>query len=106
MTSRSGDRDLLRWRLKLLIADLFRVDILEPAEISDDEQLLGADIGLDSLDLVELAIYVEEEYGITIHIGEEWSRAFANIASLADFIHPRLPAQAVRRALVQPESEW
>jgi acyl carrier protein len=86
----------LRRQLKLLVADLFRPDILDPAKISDHERLFGGDLGLDSLDLVELSICIEESFGITLHDGAEWSRVFSSIASLADFIHPCPPEPAFR----------
>src|SRR5438876_407204 len=81
-------------RLKHLIAALFRLDLAEPDNISDYEPLIGGRLGLDSLDALELAIRVEEEFGITIHTHEESHRAFASIASLTDFIHARAGARA------------
>lgn len=87
MKNQSFGQDLLPVRLKQLVVDLFRLDILEPANITDDETLFGGSLGLDSFDAVELALCIEEEFGIAI-CGREMSHsAFASIASLADFIH-------------------
>ena len=74
-------------RLKHLVADLFRLDISEPDSISDDAQLIGGSLGLDSLDALELAICIEEEFGLTIQSREDSQHAFASISNLAKFIH-------------------
>ena len=86
------DQDSLTEQLKQLIADQFRLDIREPAAISDHAPLIGGGLGLDSLDALELAMSVEEEFGIVIGSREESQQAFASIASLADFIRARTPA--------------
>ena len=93
-------RDFLPSRLKHLIAGLFRLNLAEPDKIPDDEPLIGGRLGLDSLDALELAMRVEEEFGITIHSQEESLRAFASIASLADFIHARTSTGAPQTAPV------
>ena len=78
-------------RLKHLIADLFRMDILEPDEISDCEPLVGGSLGLDSLDVLELAFCVEEEFCVTLYNLDGGLREFATIGRLADFIQARMP---------------
>ena len=57
--------------------------------MSDQEPLIGSGWGLDSLDALELAMCVEEEFGVTITSREESHRAFASIGDLADFIRSR-----------------
>jgi acyl carrier protein len=76
----------LRLRLKYLVAGMFRPDILEPERIADDEPLFGASFCLDSRDLLELALCVEEEFGVAIRGGTESLSDFASIASLTDSI--------------------
>ena len=80
------DRDVVRSRLKHLVADLFRLDILEPDKLSDEEPLMGGSLCLDSLDVLELALGVEEEFGIALHGGGEWTRTLPGIVNLADHI--------------------
>jgi acyl carrier protein len=89
--NRGPDQDLLLLRLKHRVAGLFRPDLLQPDRIGNDEVLMGGRLGLDSLDALELAICIEEEFGLALCGGEEWHRAFASIASLADFIHAGAP---------------
>jgi acyl carrier protein len=84
--NRCLNRDLLLSHLKHLVVDILRLDILEPNKIASDESLMGGNLCLDSLDALELAICVEEEFGVAICGGKESPRVFTNIASLADFI--------------------
>jgi len=91
VNKRSHARDSLLSRLKHLIADLFRMDILEPDEISDYEPLVGGSLGLDSLDVLELAFCVEEEFCVTLYNLDGALREFATIGRLADYIQARMP---------------
>lgn len=80
------DHDLLLARLKQIIADKFRFRESTAGKITRDEPLIGGRLGLDSLDALELGMYVEEEFGITIGSAAESRTAFASLGSLADFI--------------------
>lgn len=90
------DQDPLPSHLKHLIAVQFRLDLPEPDKIPDHAPLIGGNLGLDSLDALELAICLEEQFGITIHSQAESVHAFASIASLTDFIRARLAANSER----------
>ena len=67
------------------------MDILEPEEISDSEPLIGGSLGLDSLDVLELAFCVEEEFSVTLYRLDGSLREFSTIGRLADFIQARMP---------------
>ncbi len=94
-------------QLKQLVADLFRLDIVEADKISDYEPLIGVGLGVDSLDALDLALCIEEEFGITISSPEEAHLAFASITSLADFIQVRInPGISQRPHPVQRKNGW
>lgn len=76
------------------MADLFRLNLPDPDKIADDEALIGSQLGLDSLDALELAINVEEEFGVTFASHQEAGCAFASIASLATYIRDRRRADS------------
>jgi acyl carrier protein len=99
----------LRSHLKHLVAEMLGLDLLDPNTIANDEPLVGGSLGLDSLDVLELAICVEEEFGIAMCGGKESDRVFASIASLADFINTGArtsPAGVLRVARISQEGEF
>ena len=95
-----ADPDPIPSQLKRLIVDLFRLDISEPEKITDHAPLIGGSLGLDSLDALELAICLEEKFGITIQTREESQSAFASIDSLTSYIQRR--TQAIHSSPVKP----
>jgi len=97
MTNCGLHHDQLPSQLKHIVAALFRLDLLEPDEIADDEPLIGGSLGLDSLDALELAICIEEEFGLTVQSREDSQRVFASIASLAGFIRAQATTKPVPR---------
>ena len=59
----------------------------EPEEIAADASLFGDDgLGLDSLDALQMAVAVEEKWGVTIDetLGEQ---VFRNMQTIADHIN-------------------
>lgn len=94
---RSRDQTLLLSHVKRFMAEMFRLDILVPDDIADDEPLSGPTFDLDSLDMLELAVCVEEEFGIAIRHEEESRIVLGSIASLADFISGRTGAGQARQ---------
>ena len=87
--------DPLLTQLRQLIAARFRLAAGTTGALSVDEPLIGGSLGLDSLDALELAMDVEEKFGITLGSAAETRTAFASLASLADFIRHHPPQQPV-----------
>ena len=73
-------------RLKRLIIDLLRLEDVTPDDIRDDEPLVGAGLSLDSLDMLELVVRLEKDFGITLRSSEESKEAMASLASLVAYI--------------------
>lgn len=92
---RRHDRVRLRSQLKHLVADMFRLDVLMPDDIADDAPLVGGSLDLDSFELLELALCIEETFGIAVRRNEESRIARGSISDLADFIGVRMPAARV-----------
>ena len=71
-------------RLVNLLAEQFG---LEPEEISEDTDL--EELGADSVDLVELSMNLEEEFGIE-EMGEEDITSIHNVGDLVNYLRTQL----------------
>jgi acyl carrier protein len=62
-----------------------------PGGLADDEPLFGPDarLGLDSLDGLQVAMAVQERYGVRMLDSKETRRALASLARLAQHIAER-----------------
>lgn len=84
--------DALTLRLKALIIASLKLDDVVPADIPDDEPLIGSPrFGLDSLDALEMVLAVEREFGVKIGSSEESRQALASISALAAYIRQHRP---------------
>ncbi len=81
------DREALKLELKELIIRECQKD-LGPEQIADDDILIGSEgrYELDSLDALQIALAVKQQYGKRIDGGKETRAALKSINSLADFI--------------------
>ncbi len=57
-----------------------------PADIEDDAQLVGGDTGIDSIDVLELVMMIEKDYGVKIENKELGAKVFASVRTLATYI--------------------
>ena len=56
-------------------------------EIQDDAALFGEGLGLDSVDAIELVIFLDNQYGIKIDNVGQSKEIFISIRTLTDFIN-------------------
>jgi len=63
--SRAQARQQLCSEVKALLVDRLALDV-NPELIGDDQPLFGRGLELDSIDTLELAMAIEENYGVTI----------------------------------------
>lgn len=70
---------------KHLIQYLNLLDIA-PEDIKDDEPLFGGDLGLDSIDSVELIVLLDREYGIKIKNPTEGRQILVDVKTIVDYI--------------------
>jgi len=89
------DPALLRADLKELLIRKLRLREVGAASITDTEPLIRGPLGLDSIDILELALAVEERYGVKISDEELGQKAFRSIAALADFVLEAHPARGL-----------
>lgn len=72
--------------LKEKIIATLNLEDVTPADIKEDEPLIGEGLGLDSVDVLELVVMLEREYGIIIQEREVAVTAFASLRALESFI--------------------
>jgi acyl carrier protein len=72
--------------LKNLIVDKLRLEDVTPESIEDEAPLFGDGLGLDSVDALELAMHVEQKYGIRLSDEALAKEAFASVGALARHI--------------------
>jgi acyl carrier protein len=78
--------DLISEIKALLVAEL-NLSGRDPATIPDDAPLFGeGGLGLDSLDALQIAMLVEERFGIRVPEGEDARPIFRSVSSLAQFV--------------------
>ncbi len=81
------DVERLRTDIKALIVSELNLEGRDPASIPDDAPLFGdGGLGLDSLDALQLAMSIEERFGIRIPEGDEARPIFRSVSSLADHV--------------------
>ena len=76
----------VRSELKALIVKELNLEGKSPSEIDDAAPLFGAGLGLDSLDALQLAMSVEEKFGVRVPEGDEARKIFASVNALAEHI--------------------
>lgn len=72
--------------LKVKIIQTLGLIDVGPEDIGDDTQLVGGDLGIDSIDVLELVMMIEKDYGVKIESKELGVKVFASVRSLATHI--------------------
>lgn len=79
--------DGLEAEIKSLIIESLALEDVTPEEIESEAPLFVEGLGLDSIDALELAMALEERYGVTIEEDPELNQQiFASVQSLAVFV--------------------
>ena len=85
--------DSLEDQLKDLIVDALALEDVDPAEINTEEALFVEGLGLDSIDALELALAIQEKFGVATSPDDERNRElFFSVKPLADFIRTETKA--------------
>lgn len=82
----SDERTELKARIKLAMIEELDLRGKTAADIDDAAPLFGAGLGLDSLDALQLAMAIEERFGVAVPEGEGSRHVFASVDAIADFV--------------------
>jgi acyl carrier protein len=83
------DLDELKRQIKSLIVSELNLVGRDPASIEDDAPLFGEaekSLGLDSLDALQLAMSLEERFGVAVPEGEAARPVFRSVSAIAEHI--------------------
>lgn len=72
--------------LKDKIIETLGLTDVRPEDIPVDGQLIGSELGLDSIDVLELVMMIEKDYGVKIENREVGVKVFASLRALAAYI--------------------
>ena len=71
--------------LKQQIIEALNLEEMTPEDINDDALLFG-DVGLDSIDVLELIVLLEKQYGIELESPAEAKKIFASVRTMAEYV--------------------
>jgi acyl carrier protein len=76
-----------------LIVSSLNLEGVAPADIAPEAPLFGGDLGLDSIDALEIALAVSKRYALQLRSEQaDNRRIFASLRSLCDYIHQQSAA--------------
>jgi len=74
-------------QIKLQIIEALNLEGMTPEQIDDNAPLFGdGGLGLDSIDVLELIVLIERNYGIRLTSPAEGKQVFQSVAVMADYI--------------------
>jgi acyl carrier protein len=80
-------------QLKEIIITGLRIKDRAPEDLSDNQQLLGGDLEIDSIDILQLILEIERRFGIKLVDGEFDESSWQSIATLAAAVETKVAAK-------------
>lgn len=79
---------MIEYRLvKEQLIEALQLEDMSADDIDDDAPLFNEGLGLDSVDAIELVIFLDNQYGIKIDNVGQSKEIFISIRTLTDFIN-------------------
>ena len=73
--------------VKKLIIEALKLEDITVDDIDSTSELIGAGLGLDSIDILELAMAIHGKFGVRVQADDASNREiFGSVRSLAEFI--------------------
>ncbi len=83
--------DKLTSELKERLIAVLNLTDISPEDIDEDAQLVGGELGIDSIDVLEMVVMVEKEYGVVINNKEIGERVFSTLKNLTRYVRENSP---------------
>ena len=77
--------------LKVKIVETLNLIDVTPEDIGEDDQLVDGELGIDSIDILELVMMIEKDYAVKIDGKELGTRVFASLKAMAGYIREHSP---------------
>jgi len=77
--------------LKIKIIDTLCLTDVQPGDIDENGALVGGDLGIDSIDILDLVMMIEESYSVRIDSKQLGIKVFSSLTCLADYIGENRP---------------
>ncbi len=71
-------------REKIIV--VFNLPDVRPEDVDPDAQLVGGALGIDSIDVLEMVMMIEKDYGVVIDSRELGEKVFRSLRSLATHV--------------------
>jgi acyl carrier protein len=81
--------------LKIKLITLLNLADLTPDDFDENARLVGGDLGIDSIDVLEMVVMIEQDYGVVINNQEIGEKVFSSLTALAGYIQDHLPEKAL-----------
>ena len=75
----------LIYTLKKQIIEALNLEEMTPEDINNDALLFG-EVGLDSIDVLELIVLLEKHYGIELESPAEAKNIFTSVRTIAEYV--------------------
>jgi acyl carrier protein len=85
------DMETLIEALRIKIVEILNLPDVTPADIHLDGRLVGGELGIDSIDTLEMVVMIERDYGVVIDNKELGAKVFASLRTLAAYIKEKSP---------------
>ncbi len=79
-------------QLKPIILKSLRITDLTPEDLRDDQPLLGGDLEIDSIDILQLILEIERHFGIKLVDAKFDEKAWESVDTLAAAIESKMAA--------------
>ncbi|MGA2350813.1 MAG: phosphopantetheine-binding protein [Terracidiphilus sp.] len=80
-------------QLKEIIISGLRIKDRTAADLSDDQQLIGGDLEIDSIDILQLILEIERRFGIKLVDSQIDENAWQSIKTLAAAVDAKVAAK-------------
>ena len=79
-------------QLKPIILKSLRITDLTPEDLRDDQPLLGGDLDVDSIDILQLILAIERHFGVKLVDAKFDEKGWGSVDALAATIESKMAA--------------